>query len=367
VYADREGHIGYQAPGRIPIRKSGNDGTLPAQGWRPENGWTGDHVPFAGLPSVLDPDEGFVVTANQAVTGPDYPYFLTDDWDRGYRSERIRDLIEEAGTLSVDDMLEIQLDDLHPVASVLTPYLLDLDVGHGYYAGGQRVLRVWDGHQGVDSNGAAYFNVVWSTVLELTFHDDLPEETWPDGGDRWYAVVAALLEKPDSAWWDDKRTEDVVETRDDVLRQALLDARDEMTRRQALDPEDWTWGHLHQLDLRSPTLGESGIGPVEWLVNRDGWELGGGASTVNATGWDATEGYAVDTAPSMRMVVSLADWDESRWINLSGVSGHPFSSHYTDQTDLWADGRTLPWSFTRDAVEEASEDVLALEPAPSAE
>ena len=94
VYADREGHIGYQAPGRIPVRGPGNDGLLPSAGWLPENDWTGDVVPFEALPRVLDPDEGFVVTANQAVIGPDYPYFLTDDWDKGYRSQRIRDLLE---------------------------------------------------------------------------------------------------------------------------------------------------------------------------------------------------------------------------------------------------------------------------------
>ena len=96
VYADRDGHIGYQAPGLVPIRKSGNDGRQPQAGWLSENDWTGDFVPFDGLPNVLDPDEGFVVTANQAVIGPDYPYFLTADWDQGYRSERIRDLVEEA-------------------------------------------------------------------------------------------------------------------------------------------------------------------------------------------------------------------------------------------------------------------------------
>ncbi|WP_460832206.1 penicillin acylase family protein [Nocardioides hungaricus] len=367
VYADRQGNIGYQAPGRIPIRKSGNDGRLPAKGWLPEDDWTGDYIPFDGLPSLLNPDEGFIVTANQAVTGPDYPYFLTDDWDRGYRSQRIRDLIEEQGRLSVDDMLAIQLDDRHPMASVLTPYLLDLDLGGGYYAAGQRELRGWDGRQRADSPGAAYFNVVWRNLLALTFQDDLPEEAWPDGGDRWYAVVTDLLREPESPWWDDKRTEDVTETRDDILRRALLDARDELTRRQALDPSEWSWGRLHRLDLRSPTLGESGIGPVEWLVNRGGWEVGGGASTVNATSWDASEGssegYGVDSAPSMRMVVSLADWDDSRWISLTGVSGHPFNEHYTDQTELWVRGETLPWAFSERAVEDAGEDVLTLRPA----
>ena len=87
------------------------------------------------------------------------------------------------------------------------------------------------------------------------------------------------------------------------------------------------------------------------------------AASVNATGWDAFDGYTVDFAPSMRMVVSMADLDESRWVNLTGVSGHPFSDHYTDQTDLWARGDTLPWPFTREAVEESAEHTLTLEPA----
>jgi penicillin amidase len=65
----------------------------------------------------------------------------------------------------------------------------------------------------------------------------------------------------------------------------------------------------------------------------------------------------------MRMVVSLEDLDESRWVSLTGVSGHPFSDHYVDQTDLWAEGETLPWPFTAEAVEGAKEDELTLEPA----
>ncbi|CAB4723092.1 MAG: penicillin acylase family protein [Actinobacteria bacterium] len=369
VYADRAGHIGYQAPGRIPIRKSGNDGLVPSAGWLPENDWTGDTVPFDGLPNVLDPDDGFVVTANQAVIGPDYPYFLTDDWDQGYRAQRIRDLLVDrlaAGDVSVDQMLDLQLDTRHPLGPVLTPYLLQQRLPRGYYSGGQRLLGDWDFSQpaeGDQSAAAAYFNVVWRNLLELTFHDELSEDVWPDGGQRWYAVVTRLLDEPADPWWDDVTTEDVTERRDDILRSALLAARDELTRRQAHDADKWTWGHLHRLDLRSPTLGESGIGPVEWLVNRDGWQVGGGTSAVDASSWDAaSDSYDVTTAPSMRMVVSLNDWDDSRWINLTGVSGHPFHPHFTDQTDLWARGDTLRWAFGRDAVTSAGEDTLTLVP-----
>jgi penicillin amidase len=114
------------------------------------------------------------------------------------------------------------------------------------------------------------------------------------------------------------------------------------------------------MNLHNATLGESGIGPVERLFNRDGWEVGGGSSIVDATSWNAVDGYEVTAAPSMRMVVSLADFDDSRWINLTGVSGHAFNSHYVDQTELWVAGETLPWAYSRDAVDAAAEDTLSL-------
>jgi penicillin amidase len=364
VYADREGNIGYQAPGRIPIRQSGNDGYLPAEGWRADDDWTGEFVPFEGLPNVLNPEEGLIVTANQQVIGGDYPYFLTDDWDQGYRSQRIRDVLEREGDLSVADMAALQLDDRHPVAATLVPYLLDTPLPDGYASDGQRLLAQWDFTQPPESAAAAYYNVVWSNLLELTFHDNLPSAAWPTGGARWMLVMEALLDDPDNVWWDDVTTETEVETRDDLLADAMVEAREDLTRLEGRNPDRWDWGHLHQLDLEHQTLGTSGIAPIEWLFNRGDWKVGGGGALVNATSWDASEGYVVTAAPSMRMVVSLADLDDSRWISLTGVSGHPFSSHYTDQTDLWVDGETLPWAFTREAVDAAAEDTLTLTPAP---
>ena len=364
VYADREGHIGYQAPGLVPIRKSGNTGEMPAEGWISANDWTGDYIPFDGLPNVLDPEDGYIVTANQAVIGEEYPYFLTNDWDYGFRATRIRQLLEAEGELSVEEMTRLQLDTTNPMAATLVPYLLDIeDLGPSYYRDGQELLADWDFTQPADSAAAAYYNVVWSNLLRLTFHDDLRQGIWPTGGDRWFAVVTELLRDPAGPWWDDKQTEDIVETRDDILLHAMLDARDELTRLQSLDASEWTWGHLHELNLRHATLGESGVGPLEWLFNREDHGVGGGSSTVDATGWDASQGYGVTAAPSMRMVVSLADFDRSRYINLTGVSGHPGSSHYSDQTELFVNGEFLPWAFSREAVEAAGEDTLLLTPA----
>ena len=142
-----------------------------------------------------------------------------------------------------------------------------------------------------------------------------------------------------------------------------------MVSGSARSPSSWSWGAIHQLDLESPSLGQSGVAPVEWLLNRDGYEVGGGDAAVDAAGWDAADDdfrnrFTVTWAPSMRMVVSLADLDDSRWVNLTGESGHAFDGHYTDQAELWAGGRSLPWAFTRSAVDATAEHTLTLRPAP---
>jgi penicillin amidase len=362
VYADVHGNIGYQAPGMIPIRQRGDTGRVPVPGWDPGNDWTGRFIPFDALPSVLNPPQGYIVTANQAVIGPQYKYFLTSDWDYGYRSQRINDLISAKQTFTVDDFTTMQFDQLNNIASTLLPYLLDVKLPPGYYSQGQRLLRSWDGQQTADSAAAAYFNVVWSRLLTDTFDDQLPQALWPDGGSRWYAVMSRLLLQPDSSWWDDANTTEVVETRDDMIVRAMTEARDELTRRQSEDPSGWSWGGLHVLNLQSQPLGTQGIGPVDWLLNRGGYRVGGGESTVDATGWTVGKGYQVDWAPSMRMVVSLGNLDDSRWVNLTGTSGHTFSSNYVDQTALWASGQTLPWAFSQGSVESAGTSVLTLDP-----
>jgi penicillin amidase len=360
VYADTAGHIGYQAPGRIPIRRTGH-GDWPVPGWDPAYDWAG-YVPYEALPNVLNPKDGYVVTANQApVDGSKYPYYLGDSWDYGYRAQRIIDMINADDDITVDDMAAMQLDTHNANAATLVPYLLKIDVPTHFARQGQRVLNGWDFTQPADSVAAAYFNVVWKNLLALTFHDQTPESVWPDGGDRWFAVVAGLLKNPESPWWDDVNT-DVRETRDDILSEALVNARDELTMLQAKDPGSWNWGRLHQLELANQSLGTSGIGPIEWLFNRGPYDLAGGTAVVDAIGWDASEGYDVNYVPSMRMVVSLANFDDSRWVNLTGASGHAFNSHYSDQTGLWATGQTWPWVFSRDAVDSATDDTLTLHP-----
>lgn len=359
VYADVAGNIGYQAPGRIPVRLSG-DGTMPLPGWTSENGWAGS-VSFDQLPSVLNPPAGYIVTANNPPAGPDGP-MLTADWDYGYRAAAIEHLIgEQISTgekLTAESLARIQLDTSDANAAALLPVIESLDLG-GDAARGADLLAGWNGRADVDSAQAAYFAVFWRTLLDDMF-GGLPDAARPQGGDRWYSVVGTLLAEPDSAWWtnDDQS----VTGRDAMIERALGAAWSEAEDRMGSNPDSWHWGRLHTLTLTNQSFGESGIGPIEWLFNRGPYELGGGSSIVNAIGWDASVGYGVDWVPSMRMIVDLADRDASRWINLTGASGHAFHPNYVDQAPLWQRGELRDWAFTAEAIETKARDTLHLVP-----
>jgi penicillin amidase len=402
VYADTDGNIGYTLPGKIPTRAEGHDGSLPAPGWDPKYRWK-EYIPRDALPYEYNPDRGYIVTANQAVVDEDYPFTLTTDWGYGARSQRITDLIESkikgGGKVSPEDMRQMQLDNSSEIAKLLVPQLLKIDVGDKDVREAQKLLEGWDYTQDADSAAAAYFNSVWRNVLKLAFGNKLPKELrvkgqclWvepvdttgpvdddrrvrecgrrdadqaqPDGGDRWFEVVRRLMDDEDSDWWQARAagTRPGADNRDELFRRALIDARWELTAKLGKDIDTWSWGRLHRLFLKNQTLGTDGPGFLQKALNRGPWKLSGGEATVNASGWNAAGGYGVVWVPSMRMVVNLDDLDKSKWINLTGASGHAFNAHYTDQTDKWAKGELLDWSFSEKAVKKSTEDTLLLKP-----
>ena len=402
VYADSAGNIGYQAPGKIPVRAKG-DGSVPAPGWDPAYKWKG-YIPFDELPFEENPERGYIVTANQAVIdAKKYPYLLTADYGYGARSQRINDLIEQkiqgGGKISTEDMRTMQMDNSSEIAKLLKPYLLKIDISDPYVREAQKLLEDWDYTQEPDSAAAAYFNGVWRNVLKLAFGNKLPKElrvegdclnvlpadstapqdelgrvrecgqrdadsAQPDGGDRWFEVVRRILTDETNEWWRSpaSRTDEATDTRDELLARAMEDARWELTAELGKDISSWSWGRLHQLTLKNQTLGTEGPGFLQYVLNRGPWNLGGGEAAVNATGWNAAGGYDVIWVPSMRMVVNVGDWDKSRWINLSGASGHAYSAHYTDQTDKWAKGELLDWAYGEQAVSAKTVDTLKLTP-----
>ncbi|MFI0513968.1 penicillin acylase family protein [Streptomyces sp. WSLK1-5] len=404
VYADSE-NIGYTLPGRIPIRAKGHTGAIPAPGWDPKYAWTGKYIEQDELPYEYNPERGYIVTANQAVVDKDkYPYTLTTDWGYGTRSRRITDLIEQkikgGGKISTDDMRQMQLDNSSEIAKLLVPKLLKIDVEDKAVRQAQELLEGWDYTQDADSAAAAYFNAVWRNILKLAFGNKLPKELrvkgqclWvdpinttgpadeadkvrecgqrdadqaqPDGGDRWFEVVRKLMDDENSDWWSTPKGaggRTAATDRDGLFKRAMIDARWELTAKLGKDIDTWSWGRLHRLFLKNQTMGVEGPGFLQYMLNRGPWKLSGGEATVNATGWNAAGGYGVVWVPSMRMVVNLGDLDKSKWINLTGASGHAYSAHYTDQTGKWVKGELLDWSFSDEAVDKSTSDTLVLKP-----
>ncbi|MGW3418176.1 penicillin acylase family protein [Streptomyces phaeochromogenes] len=402
TYADTDDNIGYQLPGRIPIRGEG-DGSLPSPGWDSKYRWTG-YIKQAELPYEYNPERGYIVTANQAVIDKDkYPYTLTTDWGYGTRSQRIADLIESkikgGGKISTDDMRQMQLDNSSEIAKLLVPKLLKIDVADKNVREAQKLLEGWNYTQDADSAAAAYFNATWRNILKLAFGNKLPKElrvedqclnvepvdstgpadedrrvrecgqreadsAQPDGGDRWFEVVRKILDDEDNDWWSAPatRTDPAVDTRDELFKRALTDARWELTAKLGKGIDTWSWGRLHRLYLKNQTLGLEGPGFLKYMLNRGPYNMSGGEAAVNATGWNAAGGYTVVWVPSMRMVVNLEDFDKSKWINLTGASGHAYSAHYVDQTGKWIDGELLPWVSTERAVDAKTSDTLVLKP-----
>ena len=365
VYADVDGNIGYQMPGNVPIRASG-DGRLPVPGWTDQHDWTG-YIPFDQLPSVYNPPAGYIVTANNAVVGPGYPYLITTDWDYGYRAQRISDLITKApGPIDLAYLQKMQFDNTDLNAATLVPILAGLQVRWGTAAQAQALdeLKNWDDTATADSKPALVFEDFWWFLLKDTFaNKNFPQDYWPAGGSRWFEVVRQLVRQLDSPWWDDPTTADKVETRDDIFTRAFMEAVANLQQFYGKDPAGWpAWGKVHTVTFQNQSLGQSGVAPLEALFNRGPFQTSGGESLVNATGWKVFDSFQVDWLPSMRMIVDLGNLDNSLTVHTTGESGHAFAAHYVDLAPLWATGKYYPMLWDLQQVQAGATDHLTLLP-----
>ena len=362
LYADVEGNIGYQTPGKIPIRKSG-DGRYPVPGWTGEYDWIG-YIPFEELPYAYNPDIGYIVTANNQANPRDYPYLISTDWDYGHRADRIVEMIESAPEeIDISYFQSMQGDSKNLNAEIVVPILLSIELEPELSSIRDKILNEWDYQNQSDSQAAAVFEQFWWNLLTKTFSDDLPEEYWPEGGSRWYVVIRSIVEQPQSQWWDDKNTEFQVEGRDDIFVQAFEETVAQIQKEYGKDQSKWpTWGILHSATFRNQTLGESGIGPIESLFNRGPYITGGGEGIVNATGWTVGESFEVDWLPSEREIIDLGNFENSLALHTTGQSGHAFHPHYDDMAPLWANVKYFPMYWEKDSVISNSEGHLRLVP-----
>ena len=205
MYADVEGNIGYQLPGDAPLRGQG-DGRMPSPGWDDRYDWKGRiHSPSCPTTTTRPAASSWrpISRSSDASTPIGWARFLL----RLAQPELI-DRLEISPPLTADSAEQLFYDDTIRVAAEVVPTLLRIRVDDSWVREGQQMLVGWDYSAEPSSPAAAYFYVVFHNILKLTFRDEMPEELWPAGGDRWYAVVSSLLKSPRSRWWDDLATQD---------------------------------------------------------------------------------------------------------------------------------------------------------------
>jgi penicillin amidase len=365
IYADVDGNIGYQLPGKIPLRAEGHDGKLPVDGSNDTYTWQG-YIPFDELPSLYNPDAGYIVTANNNIVGPDYPYPLIDVYSYGWRALRIETMIQNDpdGVITLNDMAAIQGDNYNQKADFLMPALQALETDDPVLQNAVAWLGQWDYQNHRDSPQAALFEAFWVELLNKTL-DELSGAPAGGGDLEWY-LMSQFVANANHPIWDIRATPDVKEDRDAILILALAASWTYMLENQGDDPAAWSWGKLHQANFQAVPLGSNNftlaLDAETMALFNISVAVSGGNSIVNATEWNSNHPFTVTSLPSMRQILSTADWDSSRRILTLGQGGDPHSPHYQDQLDMWANLEYREESFSREAVEARAETVWVLRP-----
>lgn len=360
VFADKDGNIGYQMPGSIPIRAKGQ-GLVPVPGWTGEYEWTG-YVPFEDLPFVYNPPTHYIVTANHKVVPDDYPYFISAEWAEPSRAQRINDLLRENDNLTVDDMRDVQADTYSIPAAKLMPYVLALGPEGWLQERAFKFLRAWDFRMEKQSGAAGIMDVILWRVLANTFGDELENTALSDK--VWLGAVTGLLniiQERDNPWFDDMSTPEV-EDRDVILRRSVQEAMEFWNRRFGdlvgnLDSQ-WAWGKLHTATFAHP-LGS--VKPLNLVFSRGPLAARGSWCTVDAAAYGAGD-FAITALASYRQIIDVGQWQNSRSQHTTGQSGQPFYKHYDDMIQSWEAVEHHPMLYEKDDIVANQEGLLVLAP-----
>ncbi len=356
VYADVDGHIGYQATGWIPLRKSG-DATKPVPGNVDAFEWTG-YLPFDKMPSVLDPASGIIGTANGRATPDGYPYLISAEWMPPYRTQRIYHVLESQKKFAAADMLALQTDIYSDIDRFFAERFVSA-IDHSAKASPRArqaagLMRNWDGRITIDSVAPSIAVAARRQLQRLLLEPLLgpaDENSKVATGWRQYTWMNSIVwlenvvtQRPQRWLPKDYRSWD------DLLAAAVEQA---VTAKNApRDLASWHWGQAHPVYLQHPIFGRVP------LLNR--W-TGPGRQPQSGDG-NTVKQVGLGFGPSERLTVDFADLDASTLNIVTGQSGNVASPYFMDQWQAWYQGATFLLPFSPEAVRKARVHELKLEP-----
>jgi penicillin G amidase len=364
VYADTAGHIGWMLVGDAPRRRKGN-GLLPMAGWDPEAGWEAEGIPSAEMPYALDPEAGFLATANGAPIGAAEGPYLGTDWLDGYRQARISEVLAARRDWSVVGFMNLQLD----LTSIPWREIRDVVVALPAASADARLalelLREWDGVVAAGSPAAAVFELFLAEMVRRTARARAPKSApWAMGEGtnvvlphslftlRRVSHLTRLVRDQPAGWFRRAWPDEMVAALERVI--------DTLRRTRGPAREAWAWGDVRPVWLRH-VVGD--VRPLDAVFNRGPLRCGGDGCTIPqaAVSWLHPTGDPVGIA-SMRLVIDVGRWDDARVVLAGGQSGNPLSPHYDDLLERWQRGESVPLVWSPAAVERAARATLRLVP-----
>src|SRR5881227_2275607 len=366
IYGDKEGNIGYVMAGAIPIRAKGQN-LLPSPGWTGEYEWTG-LISFEELPQIYNPEQHFIVTANNRVVDDTYPYYITNEWLNGYRAQRIRDLLTSKGKLSLSDMAAIQADQYSLPAVEIVPHMLRVQGTTPLEKAALDLLRTWNYVLAPDSVPASiyvtFLNKLEGLVFGAMFGDDetIIHHYLGKGASilsltngyasRSKPLLIRLMNEHDDSWFADSAIPNGPRSWDAARSSAFSAAVEDLREKLGNDITGWQYGKIHTMTYNHP-LGM--IKPLDKIFNRGPYPSGGDIDTVNMRASTHQQPERVIVVPSYRQIVNLADMKASLSGHAPGQSGQVASKHYADFIKPWLKVEHHPMLFERSMIEENAE------------
>ena len=345
VFADADGGIGFVVTGRIPVRRTDNDlrGIAPAPGWDARYDWEG-YVPYAQVPRSLDPESGFIATANNRIAPLDFPHHLTFDWFSSYRVQRIQQRVSERERHDVASTKDIQADVLSTPARELMAVLAS---AQPLTMAGQEALerlKAWDGTMSPTRPEPLLFHAWRRELTQRIFADDFGDlaAEFVVAADLTRALLHVLT-RPGLArdWCDDRSTEQRFESCATLMSEALDTAVTRLTQASGRDVAGLRWGDEHRAVAEHRPL--SSVAPLARLFELS-TPYPGDTFTVNvgALSNRPEAPFSTRHAASLRAIYDLAAPEASVWVQSTGQVGNPASELYASMLPAWRDVRYFP-------------------------
>lgn len=356
--ADVDGNIAHQATGLVPVRAEGR-GEVPSKANQGDT-WLG-FIPKDSLPHMVNPDRGWIGTANNDTRADDYPYYYSNHFSPYYRYQRITEVLSENKKFTTEDLWELILDVKNKQAEVFSPVLASALKQEKSTQGLAKLLEEWDCNEEIDSVGAAVYNVLYNELLYLVMNDELPDEL----EDMYWENVYYWNQRVDDfilsqhEFIDNKNTPEA-ETRTDLIIEAGLKTKALLTERLGKNQDNWTWGRIHSIHFVSP-LRPEGFGSD--LLGAELWPKAGSNQTLNRGAFVKNTDREFETSwfSSFRMVADMSDDEKIIGILAGGSAARVFHPYYKSQLEKWKTGDWIPYWISKEKILEHSEFKLTLE------